>query len=190
MHAHLVLQLPVSLGHMCRLTQERSLPNNSHSLTLSFSSFTSQWYVSTRSLATARWPSSAATVSGVPPAWGLGGTRSIQYTDNNLYKWTECKWTECWWWCAVGLHVCVYNSYSTLFIVVVCGKFGWYVCMCVIHVQRVWFYVWLCGCSVYWSACVAAPESWIIILYIKHNIVMNESHAVMYHFTTHCISQT
>ena len=144
---HLVFQLPVSLGHMWELTQvECSLtpPINSHPLTSPFSSFTLQWYVSTRSLATGRWPPIAATISGVRPSWGLGGTWSIQYTANNLYKWTECKWTECWWWCAVGLHVCVYNSYSTLFTVVVCGKFVWYVCMCVIHVHPVWVHVWSC----------------------------------------------
>ena len=152
---HLVFQLPVSLGHMWELTQvEWSLtpPINSHPLTSSSSSFTSQWYVSTRSLATGRWPLSAANISGVRPSWGLGGTWSIQYTDNNLHKWSECKckWTECWWWCAVGLHVCVYHSYSTLFTVVVCGKFVWYV--------RV--YVWdtsmmcVCVCVIMCITCI------------------------------------
>ena len=143
----LVFQLSVSLGHMWELTQvDCSLTPtiNSHPLTLLSSSFTSHLYVSTRSLANGRWPSPAATISGVQPPWGLGGTWSIQYTANNLYKRTECKWTECWWWCAVGLHVCVYNSYSTLFTVVVCSKFVWYVCMCVIHVRPVWVYVRSC----------------------------------------------
>ena len=61
-----------------------SSPNDSHPLTLSSSSFTLQWYVSTRSLATGRWPPEAANISGVRPPWGLGGTWSIQYTANKL----------------------------------------------------------------------------------------------------------
>ena len=132
-----MFQLPASLGHMWELTQvDCSLtpPINSHPLTLSSSSFTLQLYVSTRSLATGRWPSRAANISGVRPPWGLGGTWSIQYIANNLYKWTEC-----WWWCAVGLHVCVYNSYSTLFTVVVCDKFC-DTCVCM------WYMYDLCGC--------------------------------------------
>ena len=137
-----MFQLPVSLSHMWELTQvECSLtpPINSHPLTLLSSSFTSQLYVSTRSLANGRWPYWAATISGVRPPWGLGGTWSIQYTANNLYKWTECKWTDCWWWCAVGLHVSVYNSYSTLF-TVVCMRVCVCVCACVCVCVRARFY--------------------------------------------------
>ena len=63
-----------------------SSPINTHPLTSPSSSFTLQWYVSTRSLATGRWPSPAANISGVRPSWGLGGTWSIQYTANDLYN--------------------------------------------------------------------------------------------------------
>ena len=117
----------MSLGHKWELTQvEYSLtfPITSNPLTLPSSSFTSQWYVSTRSLATGRWPAPAANISGVRPSWGLGGTWSIQDTANNLYKWTEC-----WGGVLLGcMCVCVCTTTdSVMFAVVavhVCGG-GW-----------------------------------------------------------------
>ena len=81
---------------MWELTQvEYSLtpPITSHPLTSPSSSFTSQWYVSTRSLATGRWPNIAANISGVRPFWGLVGTWSIQDTANYVpvLEWQKFK---------------------------------------------------------------------------------------------------
>ena len=110
---------------MWELTQvEYSLTphNTSHPLTSPSSSFTSQWYVSTRSLATGRWPNAAANISGVRPSWGLGGTWSIQDAANNL-----CKWTECWSGVLLDCMCACTTANSVRFVVhfsSVCGRRG------------------------------------------------------------------
>ena len=81
------IEHPVSLAHKWELTQVLTRSTiTSHSLTLR-SSFTSQWYVSTRSLASGRWPRSAVNISGVEPSWGLGGTQSTRMANYWYREW-------------------------------------------------------------------------------------------------------
>ena len=81
------IEHPVSLAHKWELTQVLTRSTiTPHSLTFR-SSFTSQWYASTRSLASGRWPSSAASISGVKPSWGLGGTQSTHMANYWYREW-------------------------------------------------------------------------------------------------------